>query len=164
MQNKINLSIMMPKDGSSNIPMHVDTHSGESPFQCVLWIPLVNIFGSKGMYILPPEKNRELMKNYSKLILEGGQNSVKELVEKDLIWPEIKFGQFFLFSPNFLHGSVTNETNETRWSLNTRFKSLFSPYTSNEKGLGNFYSPIKVSPTTKLGIDYESPSGLIENE
>jgi sporadic carbohydrate cluster 2OG-Fe(II) oxygenase len=164
MQNKINLSIMMPKDGTSNIPMHVDTHSGESPFQCVVWLPLVNVYETKGMYVLPPKENLKLMEDFSIIMKNGGQKKINDLIQPHLKWPKIDFGNFLLFSPNYLHGSVVNITKETRWSLNTRFKSLFSPYGSKEKGLGNFYSPIQIAPITKLGMNYSPPKGLISNE
>ena len=44
MQKNINLSIQLPKDESSLLPIHSDTWSGDSPFESVLWIPLVNCF------------------------------------------------------------------------------------------------------------------------
>ena len=51
---------MMPFDDGSNIHPHIDPHSGESPFQCVLWIPLTNAFGNKSICLLPPEENVDL--------------------------------------------------------------------------------------------------------
>ena len=43
MQNNINLSIQFPDDVSSLLPLHItDTWSGDSPFERVLWLPLVN--------------------------------------------------------------------------------------------------------------------------
>ena len=71
---------------------------------------------------------------------------------------EVPFGKIVLFSPNLFHGSVANNTEETRWSLNVRIKSLFSPYNSDEKGLGSFYSPVRLSPSTKIGLSYVQPS------
>ena len=52
MQKNINLSIQLPKDESSLLPIHSDTWSGDSPFESVLWIPLVNCFKTKSMFIL----------------------------------------------------------------------------------------------------------------
>ena len=40
MQNRINLSIQLPKDNSSLLPLHSDIWSGDSPFEVVIWIPL----------------------------------------------------------------------------------------------------------------------------
>ena len=54
MQQRINLSIQLPKDDSSLLPIHADVWSGDSPFEVVLWIPLVDCYGTKSMYLLPP--------------------------------------------------------------------------------------------------------------
>ena len=42
-QKKINLSIQLPDDNSSLLPIHTDVWSGNSPFELVLWIPLVSV-------------------------------------------------------------------------------------------------------------------------
>ncbi len=154
MQSKINFSIMMPEDKSSNIPIHLDPHSGESPYQCVLWIPLTDVDKSKSIFILPKKKNIKAQKNFTNWMKKGGRNEVFKNVKNDIKWLKIQNGEFLIFSPNMIHGSVNNTTNETRFSFNVRFKSLFSPYTSSEKGLGNFYTPIKVLPATNFGLDY----------
>ena len=44
MQNKINLSIQNPNDDSSLLNMHADTWSGDSPFEVVVWLPLVDTY------------------------------------------------------------------------------------------------------------------------
>ena len=160
MQKQINLSIMMPKDTSSNISLHVDTHSGESPFQVVMWLPLTNVYGTKSMYIIPPEANKVLNKNFKAWMEKGGVKKVLSEMNNNIIWPEIKYGEFIIFSPNLFHGSIVNETNETRWSLNSRFKSLFTPYKSEAKHLGTFYEPIITKPTTEIGIQYENPKDV----
>lgn len=160
MQKQINLSIMMPKDTSSNISLHVDTHSGESPFQVVMWLPLTDVYGTKSMYIIPPEPNKVLNKNFKSWMEKGGVKKVLNEMKSDIIWPEIKYGEFIIFSPNLFHGSIVNDTTETRWSLNSRFKSLFTPYSSETKHLGTFYDPITTKPITELGIKYENPKNV----
>ena len=81
-------------------------------------------------------------------------------MKSDIIWPEIKYGEFIIFSPNLFHGSIVNDTTETRWSLNSRFKSLFTPYSSETKHLGTFYDPITTKPITELGVKYENPKNV----
>ena len=44
MQQRINLSIQLPNDKSSLLPIHSDTWSGDSPFETVVWIPMVNCY------------------------------------------------------------------------------------------------------------------------
>ena len=58
MQQKINLSIQFPNDGSSLLPFHSDTWAGDSPFETVVWLPLVDCEKTKSMYIVPPNKMR----------------------------------------------------------------------------------------------------------
>ena len=38
-------------------------------------------------------------------------------------WLKVKFGEGVIFSPNCLHGNVTNKENTTRWSINIRYKN-----------------------------------------
>ena len=37
----------------------------------------------------------------------------------------------------YLIGNIVNKENETRWSLNCRFKGIFTPY--NDKKIGEFF-------------------------
>ena len=50
------------------------------------------------------------------------------------------------------HGNV-NKENETRWTMNCRFKSVFTPY--KDKKIGEFYEPITLKPATKRGLNYK---------
>ena len=43
----------MPNDDSSLLPVHSDTWAGDSPFEIVMWIPLVNCNKTQSMFILP---------------------------------------------------------------------------------------------------------------
>ena len=43
MQNKVNMSIQQPNDESSVLPIHSDIWTGDSPFQVVLWVPLLSL-------------------------------------------------------------------------------------------------------------------------
>ena len=52
MQKSINLSIQFPNDNSSLLPIHSDVWSGDSPYEINLWVPLVNCYKTKSMYIL----------------------------------------------------------------------------------------------------------------
>ena len=44
MQMRVNLSIQLPRDKSSLLPVHSDVWSGDSPFETVVWLPLVDCF------------------------------------------------------------------------------------------------------------------------
>ena len=86
---------------------------------------------------------------------------LKEL-ESDLTFLEVPYGSVLVFNQNQLHGNVVNEECETRWSMNCRFKSVFSPYC--DKKLGEFFEPINLKPATQLGLSYQYPEVQGVNE
>ena len=74
---------------------------------------------------------------------------------------KIKKGEYLIFSPNLLHGNITNTTNETRISMNSRFKNLFSNYaekTKFGKRIGYFYKPLKIKPATEFSLNFNIPN------
>jgi sporadic carbohydrate cluster 2OG-Fe(II) oxygenase len=131
MQLRINLSIQMPRDESSLLPIHADVWSGDSPYEVVVWIPLVDCFGTKAMYILPPKESQHLHENF----LQTSSARLYEKVKDDIRWINIKAGEILIFNQNLPHGNITNLELETRWSMNCRFKSIFSPYGDKKIGL-----------------------------
>ena len=57
---KINLSIQMPNDKDSLLDLHSDIYAGESPFQVVVWIPLVDAYKTKSMFFTKPKFNKQM--------------------------------------------------------------------------------------------------------
>jgi sporadic carbohydrate cluster 2OG-Fe(II) oxygenase len=157
MQRRINLSIQLPHDDSSLLPVHADVWSGDSPFEVVVWLPLVDCHSTKSMYLLPPGPNAEIQKNIVKFKGKSAED-LFTTIQEDVDFLEIKFGEVLVFSQNLLHGNRVNQETGTRWSMNCRFKSLFSPYA--DKKLGEFFEPITLRAATRLGLDYEMPKGL----
>ena len=75
MQLRINLSIQLPQDHSSLLPVHADVWSGDSPYEVVVWLPLVDCYRTKAMYLLPPEADQQLLEefqNYAGHLLSAG--------------------------------------------------------------------------------------------
>ena len=137
-QNKLNLSIQIPYDDTSLLPLHTDTISGESAFEVVVWVPFTKAFKSNSMYLFPINKSIEMMskiQDYSELgmqKMESDFQSYKKFIE-------INPNQVLVFSPTLFHGNVLNETSKTRLSINCRFKNIFSPESPNpERRLGTF--------------------------
>ena len=124
MQNNINISIQFPNDESSLLPMHSDTWSGDSPFEVVVWLPLVNCYKSKSMFILEASKDSNFRKSYSKNFKFSSK--LYKSIKKDLKFIKINYGEFLLFNQNLPHGNIVNTTKETRFSFNCRFKGLFT--------------------------------------
>ena len=50
---------------------------------------------------------------------------------------------------------VVNKESETRWSLNCRFKGIFSPY--KDKKLGEFFEPISLRAASIDGMKFNLP-------
>jgi sporadic carbohydrate cluster 2OG-Fe(II) oxygenase len=161
MQNRVNLSIQLPKDNSSLLAIHADAFGGETPFQVVEWLPLVDCYKTKSMFILPRQKAEAVYRDFTKY--EGrGMDAIFDDVKDDLVWCKVPYGHVLVFSPNYLHGGVINDEPETRWSMNCRVTGLFTPYTGAEKKLGSYYLPITTRPVTKIGVNYREPSGFSE--
>ena len=71
-------------------------------------------------------------------------------------WLKLSKGEGLLFSPNCLHGNVVNKEKNTRWSINVRYKNLFSPYNKiqNEKNITSFYKPYSMKGVTQFNLKY----------
>ena len=154
MQSRVNLSIQMPEDGSSLLPVHADTWSGDSPYEVVVWLPLVDCYDTKSMYLLPPKASNSLSDNF-KLHAQGNSEQIFSVIKDDIEWMNVSYGEVLVFNQIYPHGNVVNKENETRWSMNCRFKSLFSPY--KDKKIGEFFEPITMRPVTKVAIGYNLP-------
>ena len=157
MQKNINLSIQMPGDESSLLPIHADVLNGDSPFEVVLWVPLVDCHATKSMYILSPERNTKILAGLG----DFPHNTSEDLfhaVKDDVTWLTVPYGRYIIFSQNLLHGNRINEETHTRWSMNCRFKSLLSPYA--DKKFGEFFEPITVRPATRLGLTFTAPDSF----
>jgi sporadic carbohydrate cluster 2OG-Fe(II) oxygenase len=154
MQLKINLSIQLPGDDSSLLPVHADTWSGDSPFEVVVWIPLMDCYKTKSMYILPPEHNSELNKNFRTNAGSNSEDLFRSIQEK-VKWLEIGYGDILLFNQALPHGNRINLESETRWSMNCRFKGVFTPY--SDKKIGEFFEPITLRAASTNGLNYTLP-------
>lgn len=155
MQRRVNLSIQLPKDDSSLLATHSDVWSGDSPFEVVVWVPLVDVFRTKSMYLLPPSVNGEMQDRMASL------RSAEELyktIKPHLIWIDIPYGHVLVFNQTLMHGNRVNEETSTRWTMNCRFKSVLSPYA--DKRFGEFFEPISLRPATRVGMQYKLPGGF----
>jgi len=151
MQRRVNLSIQMPNDDSSLLAMHADTWSGDSPYEVVAWLPLVDCYKTKSMYIIPAHK----LENPIDFLAQPLAQSAEELYrayEDEVIYLDVPFGSIVVFNQNLPHGNRVNLEASTRWSMNCRFKGIFTPY--HDKALGEFFEPITLRPASKVGMNY----------
>ena len=157
MQKKINLSVQMPKDKNSILPMHSDIYAGESPFEVVVWIPLMSVQpNSHSMFITNPKHNKRI--NHE--ITKSKNKSLAQIFKKyktKFKFIKINYGEVLIFTPILQHGNVINKTNITRISVNCRFKSLLSPYdvfSKTHRNIPHFYKPLNMKPLTKIGFNF----------
>jgi len=155
MQRRVNLSIQLPHDDSSLLPIHSDVWSGDSPYEVVLWIPYSDCYGTKAMYYTHAEVDARVQPELAK---HATAESLYQAVAKDSPFMELKYGEVLIFTQNIMHGNRVNVEKETRWSSNCRFKSALSPYA--DKKLGEFFEPITLRPATRLGLRYQLPKGF----
>ncbi|MEQ8319682.1 MAG: hypothetical protein RH946_05405 [Rhodospirillales bacterium] len=159
MQRGIGLSVQLPQDDSSLLPIHADVWDGDSSFEVVQWVPLVDCFGTKTMYIVPPSEDRAVQKTMHKMHDQSAEDLYNAVAEK-AVFLDLKFGDILLFSQTLMHGNRINVEDTTRWSMNCRFKSIMSPYA--QKKLGEFFEPITIRGATRIGLDYSLPEDFDE--
>jgi sporadic carbohydrate cluster 2OG-Fe(II) oxygenase len=150
-QKRINLVVQPPQNTEEVTPMHSDVEGGDSPFEITIWLPFVSVFSTKSMFCFDRSKGGSILK----AVEDSGEKDLLALTNKWLTpesFVDIKYGQAFLFNPFLLHGNTVNETDESRWSINWRLKSIFSPYSA--KDFGEYFEVINMSPQTKIGIEY----------
>ncbi len=157
MQNKLNLSFQMPNDKNSQLPMHSDIYAGESPFEVVIWIPLMDVkANNQSMYITSPKHNKQINKEVTTTKTKT-LNQLYEKYKSKFKFLKINFGEVLIFTPILQHGNVINTTNNTRISLNCRFKSLLSPYdvfSKTHRNIPHFYRPLQIKAMTKIGFNF----------
>lgn len=154
MQRQVNLSIQLPGDASSLLPVHADVWSGDSPFEVVVWLPLVDCYGTKSMFLLPPVYANTFHQQFSQYEGKSSEHLYRA-IESDLVWIDIPYGKVLVFNQNLPHGNRVNEEAETRWSMNCRFKSIYSPY--GDKKLGEFFVPVTIRAASRVGMAYKFP-------
>ncbi|MAH84015.1 MAG: hypothetical protein CBB68_06575 [Rhodospirillaceae bacterium TMED8] len=159
MQRRINLSIQIPDDDSSLLPVHADVWSGDSPFEVVLWVPLVDCASTKSMYLMPPREDREIQAQLAAFNSKSSED-LFAAIEPFAKFLEVPFGHVLLFSQTLMHGNRVNIERKTRWSMNCRFKSVFSPYA--DKKLGEFFEPVTLRANTRFAMQYELPRNFDE--
>lgn len=156
-QKTANFSIQSPNQ-ENIIPVHRDAPVN-SQFELVVWLPLVDVFKTKSMFLLNKVESIKALSEFKDQ--ENGYQKYCDFAEKKASYASVTFGKVLLFQPNCGHGANINTENETRWTINIRYKHMFTPF--GEKNPLNFFDIIKLSPLSKIAlesIDFESKLGL----
>ena len=142
-QKNINLVIQKPNDKERS-PFHKDAPTN-SNYELVLWIPLVDCVKTMNMYVFEGGKHAISQKFVNK---NNKTEDYEAFSKKEGVLNNVKFGQMLIFWTNNYHYIPVNKEKETRWSLNIRYKNLFTRY--GTKNLLDFYEILKTSSITKL--------------
>ena len=129
MQKKFNLNVQLPGDDRNLLALHTDTWTGDSPYQVVVWLPLVDCYRTKSMFLQTPQGEKYL---------------------------DVKYGEVLIFNSTLPHGNRVNEEETTRWTINCRFKNVWTPY--GVKGPGEHFEPITLRAASKIGMSYKHPA------
>jgi sporadic carbohydrate cluster 2OG-Fe(II) oxygenase len=152
-QTKLNLSIQLPGDEGSQLDLHSDCWSGDTPFQVNLWVPLTPCFASNSMFLLSEKKSATCIRLINKNVTLDKSALWTFVAEEDFL--ALSEGESIIFNPGLVHGNVLNRTNQTRVSINVRFKNVFSPDASTEyisRSAGPYYRKFKFSEWTELAL------------
>lgn len=145
-QRGINLVIQKPNDPNF-VTLHKDSPPN-SPYELVVWLPLVNCKNTNGFKLLSIKKSKILEKMFLK---KNNEKEYLNFAKKNAINMEVKFGEFLVFWTRVYHYAGMNKEKSTRWSLNLRYKNLFSPY--GMKGYLDYFEPKNFSQVTSLSFD-----------
>lgn len=156
-QTKLNLSIQLPGDTNSQLDLHSDCWAGDSSFQINLWIPLTACFGSNSMFLFSRNKTLKCLRMLSRDPVLPRNELTAEIKDSDFL--TLPKGEAVIFNPGLIHGNVVNTTDQTRVSINIRFKNLFSPDAGQDsisRSAGPYYRVFQVSDWTKLAVELDS--------
>jgi len=109
------------------------------------------------MFLLPPQADRRWRERMAEFA-GAGVEALYRAVEPELEWLEVPYGNVLVFTHTMMHGNRINVEPTTRWSINIRFKGLFTPY--SDKQLGDFFDPIAIRPASRVGLGYRLPPGF----
>ena len=153
-QRQVNLVIQPPHD-TNNSPVHRDAPPN-SVFEIVAWVPLVDCYGTKGMQVLDLRQTEHAL-----TLLDGSAGDYDALCRFALehgAFAEVAYGSALLFWTPLFHAIPINAETETRWSLNLRYKSPFTPY--GAKGFPDYFRILELSPLSRAAIESERRTRL----
>jgi hypothetical protein len=156
-QKNINLVIQCPKD-KSQMTVHRDSPPN-SLYEIVVWVPLSKTYKTKNMYILNKKetvKIYDLMKSsikknkkYNKIMNDYFNFAFKKSNSFNL-----SYGEALIFWAPLVHCVEMNRENETRFSLNFRYKNTYTPY--GTKGFIDYFQVANTSTVTRLVLEKQS--------
>lgn len=147
-QKNINLVIQRPYDNNF-VPLHRDSPPN-SPHEVVVWLPLVNCYKSMSFKFLNKKNSETVLKMIKK---NANENKINKFVKKNGVGLETKKGEFIIFWTGIYHFATINSEKDCRWSINLRYKNLYSPY--GMKGYLDFFEIKSLSSISDLALEHK---------
>jgi sporadic carbohydrate cluster 2OG-Fe(II) oxygenase len=146
--------VFQPPGDPRPTELHRDAPAN-SPYEVVVWLPLVDCAGTKSMYLLDELASREALAFHRAHPddSEGFQRYLDEVAELMVV----PYGSALLFWPGLFHGSLVNREVDSRLSINIRYKNLFAPL--GMKDPFRYFRVLRTSPLTRLGLAFERDEG-----
>jgi sporadic carbohydrate cluster 2OG-Fe(II) oxygenase len=152
----VNFRVVRPSIAYDNINFHRDTDLGHTPYELNVWTPLFNTNKNNTLCILPKSHLKKLTYFKSKKIntkfrkgslhnrLGFLYKSFKHKNFEDRLMKQIKckFGHLLIFYSSCMHGTKSNISNETRFSLDFNISNSFYPIKWKHHGAEEKYNKI----------------------
>jgi sporadic carbohydrate cluster 2OG-Fe(II) oxygenase len=135
-------------------PMPTELHRdapANSPYEVVVWLPFVDCFNTKSMYVLDREHSQIAAEHIEQN--PNDKNGFDEILLEHAVLMEVPFGSALIFWSGLFHGSIVNKEGESRLSMNIRYKNLFSP--TGLKDQLRYFNVLQTSQLTELGLDFQ---------
>ncbi|HSX24412.1 MAG TPA: methyltransferase domain-containing protein [Candidatus Andersenbacteria bacterium] len=162
------LRITRPGKSKDNIGYHRDTFYGGSPYEISVVIPFVELDTGNALRVQPkshliPEKSIPLIQTKSEDVEKGSaKHKLGFLYAPKIIDPSyhldmqpvpLQLGQVLAFSLATLHGTIGNDSTNTRWSVDMRIVARHAPVDLSLRP--TYYNQYLASPATALSDAYE---------
>lgn len=146
--------VFQPPGDPQPTELHRDAPAN-SPYEVVVWLPLVDCSRTKSMYLLDRSASEEVLAFHRRH--PGDATSFNRLLDARAVLMEVPYGSALLFWPGLFHGSLVNRESDSRLSLNIRYKNLFAPL--GMKDPFRYFAVMRTSPLTRLGLAFERQEG-----
>jgi sporadic carbohydrate cluster 2OG-Fe(II) oxygenase len=148
-QKVCNIVIQPPGDPNPS-EVHRDAPLN-SPYEIVVWVPFVDCYDTKSMYLLDSEVTASALEHLNDNPEDW--DSFEKYCKINAQRPAVPYGSALIFFTGLLHGSDINQEAETRVSVNIRYKNLFAP--SGLKNQLQFFKLLRTSHLARLGSKLE---------
>lgn len=148
-----NVVLQPPGDPYPTV-LHRDAPAN-SPYEVVAWVPLVDCFRTKSMYLLDHRSSTDVLDFHHRH--PDDADGFRALLDERAEFVSVPYGHALLFWSGLFHGSVVNAEPTTRISLNTRFKHLFAPL--GMKDPFRYFEVLETTALTQLGLHFQRTEG-----